>query len=977
MYKNSFYQIIAQVDDILRSEINPENIKKLFELIENNEPIEAYFFNKATDIKWFYPLKERGFFDPERAPVPKPAEEKGSFYIPEWNVLPYLERISRQINTPDNEKYIDELLDIIKKVSNLVNSKRDLLDNYRTWYYFVKTLANIPNERIPHDVIDLIPLWLESRFETSIQGEAITTQLLPKFLNDQSTADDIKKAEKIISYITDIRTVPLDKEKAELYRRKEEYKFKFDSYWLEKMFDKHQKQIAEKCNFKIVEDLVEKIRRMLKGKEDKAYESFYLSELISEPIDLLTKALKNILNEKAKIEPEEIKALLVSFLNDDFYYFQKIALYIIGQNLNNFQDIVWPNLDKIIRESVKRNYFVGDELKRLLKNLHDLTDEQKEAIKAHVDKGPKKDIPEEEREKYILRWKQKIYQALTSDPYFKDLYDELRDKTKEDAELTPGFIWLGMKWGREEFPLSAEDIVKKSNEELAEILINFRSEDFWRGPTVDGLSDTLKEVVQKQPEKFSSNLTPFLKSGYLYVYDILWGLRDAWKEKKIIDWKSLFSFIKSYIKQEGFWEDKLKVEGSHWDADYQWVLRLIGELVQEGTKDDSSAFDAELLPEAEEILFSIIDQFLMAPPKEDNETERDPITHALNSSAGNIVTALIYLALRKARLKSAEIGKTDERWSSQIREKYEKLLESHIGEAFTQLGQYLPNFWYLDKSWVKAWLAKIVKEEDKYWSNFFVGYLYGGPVYLDFFTMMMAHYERAMDFKFKEKTAEERYIQHIAKGYLNSIIGLREEESLMRKMLDKISPEKIDALVRYLRSYLQGYLKGKEESAEKPEKMDEAQTKVLDIWRYLYGKYKHGSDLSDEEKEIVSHLLMLAIFLPKIDEENMDWIVFSLSNRRRFYDDRFLIEDLIALKDRGEKPESARFVGKILQEILKKTTPTTFKDNIKTIVEFLYGLGDVETKGIADDICIIYGKKGVYDEKGQLFLRDIYEKYNQ
>jgi hypothetical protein len=955
--------------------LNPKE-EAVLKLIEENKEYENYFFNKVANVKWFFPLKERGFFKPEKAPGPKPAEEKGSYYVPEWNVLIYLERISRQINTPDNEKYIDELLDIIKKVSNLVNSKGERIDNYRTWYYFIKMLANIPNERIPHDVIELIPLWLESRFETSIQGEAITTQLLPKFLNDQSTADDIKKAEKIISYITDIKTIPLDKEKAKLYGRKGEYKFKFDSYWLEKMFDKHQNQIAEKCAFNIVEDLVEKIRRMLKSKEDKAYESFYLSELISEPIDLLTKALKNILNEKAKIEPEEIKALLVSFLNDDFYYFQKIALYIIGQNLNNFQDIVWPNLDKIIGESVIRNYFVGDELKQLLKNLHDLTDEQKEAIKAHVDKGTKKDIPEEEREKYILRWKQKIYQALTSDPYFKDLYDELRDKTKEDAELTPGFIWLGMKWGREESPLSAEDIVKKSNEELAEIFANFRSEDFWRGPTVDGLSDLLKEVVQRQPEKFSSNLTPFLKSGYLYIYDILWGLRDAWKEKKSIDWKSILSFIKSYIKQEGFWEDKLKVKGSHWDADHQWVLRLIGELFQEGTKDDIWAFDAQLLPEAEEILFSIIDQFLMAPPKEDNEAERDPVTHALNSSAGNIVTALIYLALRKARLKSAEIGKADERWSSQIREKYEKLLESHIGEAFTQLGQYLPNFWYLDKSWVRAWLTKIVKEEDKYWSNFFIGYSYRGPVYLDFFAMMMPHYERAMDFKFKEKTAEERYIQHIAIGYLNSIIGLR-EESLMRKMLDQISPEKMDTLVRYLRSYLQGYFKDKEENANKHEKMDGAQAKVQGIWRYMYEKYKDRSDLSDEEKDIVSHLLMLAIFLPKIDEENLQWIVFSLSNMRRYYDGTLLIEDLIILKDRGEQPESARFIGKILQEILKRTTRTIFKDNIKTIVVFLYEIRDVETKKIADDVCVTFGKRGVYDEKGHLFLRDIYEKHNR
>jgi hypothetical protein len=976
MCKINFYHIIAQVDDILGSEINAENIKKLFELIENNLPIEDYFFNRVANIKWFYPLKEKGFFLPEKAPGPMRAEEKGSFYIPEWNVLRYLERISQHINAPDNERYIGELLDIIKKVSTLVNAKGERIDNFRTWYYFVKILANIPNEKIPHDVIDLIPLWLESRFETSIQGEAITTQLLPKFLKDQATSDDIKKAEKIISFITDIKTTPLDKEKAELYGKKEEYKFKFDSYWLEKIFDKHIKQIAEKCSIKVVEDLVDKIRIMLKSHEDGAYESFYIGEHIYEPLDLLTKALKNILNEKAKLESKEIKELLSCFINDEFYYFQKTALYIIGQNPDSLQDIVWANLDKVIGDSIKRNYFVGDELKHLLKNLHDLTAEQKKAIKAHVDKGPKKDIPKEEREKYILRWKQKIYQALISDPYFKDLYDELKDKTKEDAELTPGIVWLGMKSGKEESPLSAEDFVKKTNKELAEIFANFRSEDFWKGATVDGLSDSLKEVVQKQPEKFSSDFAPFLRSGYLYIYDILWGLRDAWKEKKSIDWKSILSFIRSYIKQEAFWEDKLKVEGSHWAADYKWVLRLIGELIQEGTKDDTWAFDAALFPEAEEILFSIIDRLLKAHPKEDNEEEHDPVTYALNSYAGNIVTALIYLALRKARLKSVEFEKADERWSSQIREKYEKLLVSHISEAFTQLGQYLPNFWYLDKNWVRAWLTKIVEEEDKYWSNFFVGYLYGAKVYLNFFEMMMPHYERAMDFKFKSKTAEERYIQHIAIGYLSSLIKLQ-EGSLLCKLLDKTIPDKIDILVRYFRSHFEGYLKAKEEKTQKSVEIDDVQKNVLDIWRYIYEKHKDKSELSDDEKDAVSQMLMLAIFLPKIDEENFQWVVFSLSKMRRYYDGRFLIEDLIILKNRGEQPESGRFVGKILREIVIKITPTTFKENIKKLVIFLYELGDADAKDIADEVCVIYAKKGIYDEVEQLFLRDIYEKYNK
>lgn len=91
--------------------------KAVLELISEDIAYENYFFDKVSDVKWFYLLKERGFFAPEKAPGPKPAEQEGYWVIPQWNILDYLEKISKQVSLPDNERYTDELLEIIKNVT--------------------------------------------------------------------------------------------------------------------------------------------------------------------------------------------------------------------------------------------------------------------------------------------------------------------------------------------------------------------------------------------------------------------------------------------------------------------------------------------------------------------------------------------------------------------------------------------------------------------------------------------------------------------------------------------------------------------------------------------------------------------------------------------------------------------------------------------------------------------------------------------
>jgi hypothetical protein len=152
----------------------------VLQLIKEGKEYEDYFFRKVKDVKWFEILKNEGYFAPEKAPEPKPVDKEGYWSIPHWNVLDYLEKVSQQVTEPGNEKYIDELLNIIKDVTKYHIKNGNCLDNYRIWWYFVKILVNLPTEKITDEILDLIPVWLDSKFDNMLPATEILEKLLPK-----------------------------------------------------------------------------------------------------------------------------------------------------------------------------------------------------------------------------------------------------------------------------------------------------------------------------------------------------------------------------------------------------------------------------------------------------------------------------------------------------------------------------------------------------------------------------------------------------------------------------------------------------------------------------------------------------------------------------------------------------------------------------------------------------------------------------
>jgi hypothetical protein len=956
-----FFETILEIDSILVAGFNQSNSKRLFEIMGKGAPYQDYFLKNVESIEWFLPLKQKDYFSSERAPGPKVAVQEGYFSIPQWNILNYLERVSEKVKVPGNERYIGELLSIIKEVSNYRDSNGQKIDNYRTWWYFVKILVNIaPNEKIPIEIIELIPIWLDSKFDTTVPGSEIATKLLPKFLTDNP--EDIIKAEKIIESITATKTYPLSEERAKILGEKKEKRLVVDPYWLNEAFGKYSEIIGVRCSKRVIEDLANKIKGLLKRVEDGTYKSFYeeSEHPVDDPLEVLTSILKRVLLAKAKTNVDTANEILRDFLKDKYLYFPKMAIYIIGQTIDHYGPLFWEILESQTGVLIMGNaLYFGDELKYLLKNLKQLSEKQKNILENKIEQGIKRHAPKEDTERYFALFKQEIYEALSHDPYFKGLYEEMKKITNVDTELHPAVGKLRTRWGPGPPPLTEEEILRMTNMELAEFLSKFKTKDSWEGPTVGGLSDTLKGAVKTDPDKFIDDLHPFKNTGFIYIYKILDGFKDVLKEKKVINWGKVFDFITLYIGKNQFWKDEYIVEEDKWlgGANHNWITGIIAELIEEGTRDDSWAFSEDYFDEAKEIIF-----YLLREPEEDKEIT-DYVTYTLNTPCGKLISSLVNLALRIARVNDKKGIKAEPRWSEEYKNRFDEILGKKIIEAYTSLGRFLPNLYYLDKNWVVEKIEQVSTEMGgKYWEAFMDGYLSIGTVYDELYKLMKPHYQYGLSFGLKDKHNQEHLVQHICIGYLRDHERLGDPNSLFKKIIDAWEPDQIKEIIGFFwmqRHYL-------EENSDEDQRTKE---KIISFWRKIYERYK-GKDeksLSKEDKKILSSVSRLAVVLPQITAESNEWLMLSATYVHEDFNSTLFIEYLDKLKDKGDSKQTAKYIGEIYLRVLEKTTPDYDKKHIRSIIEFLYNSGGKEN---ADKICNIYGLRG-YE-----FPRDIYEKYN-
>ncbi len=136
----------------------------------------------------------------------------------------------------------------------------------------------MPNDRIEEDVIRFIPIWLESKFDNTLQGADIIMKLVPKFL-DSDRKEDIEKAEEIIIHITDIKAEYRNKKsQQELLEDDIEYKMVLDEYWVREFFNKYIETIVYKCSDNLVFIIADRLKKIFLTKHNKYWININLKD---------------------------------------------------------------------------------------------------------------------------------------------------------------------------------------------------------------------------------------------------------------------------------------------------------------------------------------------------------------------------------------------------------------------------------------------------------------------------------------------------------------------------------------------------------------------------------------------------------------------------------------------------------------------------------------------------------------------------
>lgn len=937
--KPNFYDVVGRIDWVLgKKEPTPRERNAIFELLKQ-EPYANYFFKKVHNESWFKKLLQKGLF--HRSPGPIQAKDKKSYRIPFWTPLDYLEKISKY------PEYSHDLITVMRKITE---SK---VDNYYTYYGFTKMSINFQPEKSA-EVVPLVKRWLISKFDNSLVSAE-----LGKLLRHLLKGNQIEAALELIKIVTGTK-----EEKKKAFGLKEAEAI-IDIYWLEELIKGNINLIIDKCPRRTInvvsQNLIEAIKIEFGNANGKTYrdgsyiwrpaiEEHIQNSRLPETKEILAIFIRDILVGMLE-RGDKSENILKDFINHKIPIFRRLAIFIFTRFTEELKDTAEDQLLK--DEEIFSDTSVHHELYRFVKmRFGDLGAGSQEFILKSIKKGPKAIpyiTPDEEKRKSKNIWMQTWLTALEGRGIKEvdDLLGDLRKKTKTKIDVPAFLVYTEFDWV-EESPVGAQDILKKNNMEIAESVRDFKETESFRSHSVEGWGRALNLAVRQNPCKFEDDLTPFLTISFYYLYEIVSALQILWSENKEINWERILGFCQQLVENKTFWEPEEK------GGKRSWLTRAISNLIQSGVQEDKHAFDEKYLPTAREVLVKIVRN------ETDSSTDlSDPVTAALNSAKGKVLSSLLSYALRYARTRYKN-NIPLKKWEKEVEEVFTERLNKKVDkslEVHTILGQNLPHFVYLDRGWVKEHLKEIFPENEKnqkYWEVAFVGYLFNSKIYKDVYVMLRGEYKRAIKTNFRDSNAQDRLGQHLCMVYLRGLEDLELENSLMRFYLDSADSIQIGECITFFR----GLLREKVLSAKDKEK-------IVSFWKYRYGKVVQKPDIDNYRKEIFDYI-ELAVCVDEMDDEIYKMLKLSMQYAGAAYKTTEAIQFF-----KKNSPKYPKEVAELFNIMIDncRTIPTYETKDIIGILERLYQTKDLEIKRLADRLVNKFGERGIED------FRRLYEKH--
>jgi len=933
----NFLQDVEHIDKIItRSEPTPAEIKIIVDVFLKKEKYANYIFKKLDNLKWLKHLYIYGAFKNNPKPINLPSK-KGETKTPIWSALSYLENISKNITEETEERYCNIIIDIVR--FHTISDER--VENHLSDWKFVKIISNLPQKYIKLGDIKAFCIYLNTPGEKSLLLSEISDSLFPKLI-------ELEEKEKALELLKIFIRNGWDKSNSMPI---------MENYWLNELIEKNKSDICKLIPLEAAQITVHQIEKIVSKEKlkfcDIAAIEDHPQNLFPEDYEnVLVRFLRDCILYAINTNPEDAEKFTMELIKKEHPIFKRIAIYVASNH--------WPHYSKYFDEFVAKDFFsdcyIEHELYELLKNNF-----------GQFSEGQKLDtilwietcnylpdtVDPTEKEVSLAFIKQKWLTAIKDSGWSqaKEKYEHYKNITKSELEH-PSFSYYsyGLQVGSIS-PLNEEELIEMSNKELVDYFNQYKDQgQRFRNPSKKGLKDALSKCIRKYPEKFTNDLDVFLEAKPEYQYHILMGFTQAWNDKKSFDWGPLLIFCEQIIDKDDFWNYTV-------DNDCrELIIYQISNLIIEGTKDDSNAYDEVHLPITEQIILNLITNL---PNGSSKIQDCDLSIHVLNSAKGRTLLAAIYYSLRCARLNKDDSSAS--RLPIKIKEEFSKRLDRHFDDSLEfsyVLGNCLPYLNYLDEQWVKENINAIFPlEHEKHWIAAMEGHLIENEFDENIFCLMKTndHYLKAIQTEFLDERPNKRIVKYACISYLHNIEKDSDPKHLFKTLTSKWNPKDIAEIIGFFRRF-----KNDEElSLEQKEK-------IRFFWKSVFDHYYDKTDLSDADKKILAESCELAFVLDNIDQNAFEWLSSSIECMNddmysRFVELRF-VEYLVRLVETSPKEVGLIFLKILEQDIF----PHYKKESVISIIEGLY---KNDQKSLATNI------SNLYVENGFEFPRKIYEKY--
>ena len=294
---------------------------------------------------WFDTLEAAGFFDPSKAPGIVEASEPGYFRVPHWPALNYLQAVSNLAGATNKIDLAQKIIKVIRIVSKHDKPDGALGDNSNTFRRFADFLGVLPLNVISLEDLDLLPSWLDSRFDHGMVAHAIAKGILSRLLmSDQE--DNWEKACRILYHCTAIRQT----KRKRFQEDTTEPTSVVDSYRLAQLVKNNALGFGAKAGAEAAEILLERLRETFSGRrrnrswiwrpaieDHEQNHSFYATE------NIFVDGLRDVVLGWIDKDRDTAQPFVQRLLQDDLEIARRIGIHTLNERWSSLKGL-YPGL---------------------------------------------------------------------------------------------------------------------------------------------------------------------------------------------------------------------------------------------------------------------------------------------------------------------------------------------------------------------------------------------------------------------------------------------------------------------------------------------------------------------------------------------------------------------------------------------------------------------------------------------------------